>query len=176
MATGLGNRKLSSNEACLFFFACRWRQARCFSGMQLGEALVPADAHSTANGSSVIVVLFCVLLIFGSAFVSDVRWTIRPNEIQIERKRGIGRSRLEVVKRADITDITIFKEGTEHGLRVWLLLHRSSKASIESPAARFGTEPDRPENRDRDKIAHSAVDQAHLVGYGRSALLRIPAT
>ena len=114
-----------------------------FLGWQLGEALVPADTHSTANGSSVVVVLFCVLLIFGSAFVSDVRWTIRPNEIQIERKRGIGRSRLEVVKRADITDITIFKEGTEHGLRVWLLLHRSSKASIESPAARFGTEPDR---------------------------------
>jgi hypothetical protein len=85
----------------------------------------------------------CVLLIFGSAFVSDVRWTIRPNEIQIERKRGIGRSRLEVVKRADINDITIFREGTEHGLRVWLLLHRSSKANIESPAAPLGIEPDR---------------------------------
>jgi hypothetical protein len=114
-----------------------------FLGWQIGEIFVPADAHPAGNGGSVTVVLFCVLLIFGSAFVNDVRWTIRPNEIQIERKRGIGRARLEVVKRADISDITIFKEATEHGLRVWLLLDRSAKASIESPAARFGTEPDK---------------------------------
>jgi hypothetical protein len=89
-----------------------------FLGWQIAEVCTPADAHSTSNGSSVTVVLFCVLLIFGSAFVSDVRWTIRPNEIQIERKRGIGRPRLEIVNRADISDITIFKEATEHGLRV----------------------------------------------------------
>ena len=112
-------------------------------GWQIDEFFISADAHSTGHGGSVTVVLFCVLVIFGSAFISDVRWTVRPNEIQIERKRGIGRPRLEIVNRADISDITIFKEGTEHGLRVWLLLHRSAKASIESPAARLGTEPDK---------------------------------
>jgi hypothetical protein len=114
-----------------------------FLGWQIGEIFISADTHPAGNGGSVAVVLFCGLLIFGSAFVSDVRWTIRPDEIQIERKRSIGRPRPEVVNRADISDIAIFKEGTEHGLRVWLLLHRSSKASIESPAARLGTEPDR---------------------------------
>lgn len=114
-----------------------------FLGWQLGEFFSPVDAQSTGNDRSIIVVLFCVLLILGSAFVRDVRWTIRPNEIRIERKRCIGRSHLEIVDRADISDITIFKEATEHGLRVWLLMDRSSKPSIESPAARLGTEPDR---------------------------------
>ena len=113
-----------------------------FLGWQIDEIFARADVLSTSNGGSVTVILFCALLIFGSAFVSDVRWTIRPNEIQIERKRGIGRLHLEIVKRADISDITIFKESTEQGFRVWLLLHRPSEPSIESPAARLGTEPD----------------------------------
>lgn len=113
-----------------------------FLGWQIDEIFISADSQSTGYGGSVAVALFCMLLIFGSAFISDVRWTIRPNEIRIERKRGIGRPRLEIVCGADISDITIFKEGTEHGLRVWLLLDRSAKASIESPAAPLGTEPD----------------------------------
>jgi hypothetical protein len=114
-----------------------------FLGWQIGEFFVPTDAQPASNGGSVAVVLLCVVLILASAFLSDVRWTIRPNEIQIERKRGIGRRHLEIVDRADIRDVTIYKEGTEHGLRVWLLLDRTSKPSIESPAARFGTEPER---------------------------------
>ena len=114
-----------------------------FLGWQIGEFFVPAVAQPTSNGGSVAVVLFCVLLIFASAFVRDVRWTIGPNQIQIERKRGIGRPHLEIVDRADISDVTIYKEATEQGLRVWLLLDRCSKPSIESPAARLGTEPDK---------------------------------
>ena len=124
--------RLSVAAAALFFL-----------GWQIGEFFVPTDGQPAGNGGSVAVVLLCVVLILASAFLSDVRWTIRPNEIEIERKRGIGRRCLEIVDRADISDVTIYKEGTEHGLRVWLLLDRTSKPSIESPAARFGTDPDR---------------------------------
>jgi len=111
-----------------------------FLGWQIGEVFTPPDVHSTSNSASVIVVAFCVLLIFASAFVSDVRWTIRPNEIQIDRKRGIGPWRVELVTRDDITEITILREGTEFGPRVWLLLHRLSGPSIESPSVPDGAQ------------------------------------
>lgn len=93
--------------------------------------LTQADDRATR----LIVVFLCGLLMVVSIFKSDVRWTVRSGEIQIERNWINGRQHVELVERADIIEIVIIKEPAEFGPRIWILLHRFSGRSVESPAA-----------------------------------------
>jgi hypothetical protein len=117
--------------------------ALLFLVWEAAGSFAQVNAHSAADSARLLVVFpICALLIFSILLTSSVRWTIRRNEIQIERKRIIGRPRVEVVKRDDIFEITILKEGTETGPRVWLLLHCFSGPSVESPAVQNGAQAD----------------------------------
>lgn len=122
--------------------------ALLFVGSALSEALTLGVTHPPGTfGRLVITVLFGAAAILGSAFISNVRWTIRPNEIHIARQRIFGQLHREVVKRPDIRDITVFWENTEEGgRRIWLLLDRLSGPSIESPEARPGIDPEQLKN------------------------------
>jgi hypothetical protein len=96
--------------------------AALFLGWEVIAYFGRANVHSSGDDARLLIVLFiCGLLIFGGLVKSNVRWTIRSSEIQIERKRLFGQPRVEIIKRTDITDIIILQEGTEFGLRAWML-------------------------------------------------------
>jgi hypothetical protein len=111
-------------------------------GWEITAYFRQADARSPDGVTILFVLIICGLLIFSLLYSSNDRWTIGSNEIRIERKRIIGRRRVEVVRRADIIEIIILREGTEFGPRVWILLHRFSGPSVESPVVRNGARAD----------------------------------
>lgn len=121
--------------------------ALLFMGWELISAFASTGLGSPGNGARLIVSIgFSITIILASVFAANIRWIIRPDEIRIERKGIVGAPRVEIIQRSDIRDVTIFRENTEDGWRTWLLLDRLSARSIESPAARFGTEPDQLRN------------------------------
>ena len=95
-----------------------------------------AKGYPPATGDSsrfLIVVLICSLAILSSIFKSNLRWTIRSDEIQIDENWIYDRQRVERIRPGEITKITIATESDEGGERFYIRMWLASGDDVQSP-------------------------------------------
>jgi hypothetical protein len=95
----------------------------------------PATGDSTRF---LIALLLCGTLVLSTIFRSNLRWTIRSHEIQIDENWIYDRREVEWVRPGEITRITIASEPDEGGelfyIRIWL----ASGHDVQSPPLHDG--------------------------------------
>jgi hypothetical protein len=95
----------------------------------------PATGDSTRF---LIVLLLCGTFVLSAIFTSNLRWTIRSHEIQIDENWIYNRREVERIGPGEITKITIAGEPDEGGelfyIRIWL----ASGHDVQSPPLHDG--------------------------------------
>jgi hypothetical protein len=118
----------------------RWLRL-CFSGAAVVFFMYAASdffadpaARSGSNATKLLVLVFFCGLFIASALKGDVSWTIRSNEIRIDRTWGVyERREVEFVQSGEITGIEIDKESDDSGVRFHIRLRLGSGQGIKSP-------------------------------------------
>lgn len=111
--------------AAMVVFALTWEVTGFF---------LQTNAPSWGSYATLLFIL-CVGggVIFGNLFTSNLGWTIRSDEIQIDQNWIDGRQQIEVVKRGDITKIKIASEADEGADVFYIRLWLTSGEDIQSP-------------------------------------------
>jgi hypothetical protein len=118
----------------------RWLQL-CISGgaaffflYAAYEFFADSDVQSGNNAAKLLfIAFFCGLLIASALLKSDVRWTIRSNEIRIDKTWINDRREVEFVRNGEITGIKIEQESDESDVRFHIRLGLGSGQEIKSP-------------------------------------------
>jgi hypothetical protein len=118
----------------------RWLQL-CISGAAAFfvlyatyEFFAEPDVQSGNNlAKLVFIVFFCGLLMASALSKYDVCWTIRSNEIRIDKTWINDRREVEFVRIGEITGIEIDKESDDSGVRFHIRLGLCSGQEIKSP-------------------------------------------
>jgi hypothetical protein len=121
------------------------------------------------RGTQVMVAFICGVVIAVSLLKSNVRWTIRSGEILIERNWIDGRQRVELVERADITNITILVGSSEAGTAIWFLLRRYSGLDTESPTAPIGMLAEELKTAVETRLNVTVAIKSHMTGLLRTS-------
>jgi hypothetical protein len=115
--------RLCISGSAVFFFVCA-----------VHEFVAEPDAQSWNNAAKLLVIIFiCGLFIAAALFRSDVRWTIRSNEIQIDKAWIYDRQEVEFVRSGGIAEIEINSESDDSGDRFYIRLGLGSGHEIKSP-------------------------------------------
>jgi len=100
-----------------------------------------AKGYPPATGDSsrfLVVVLVCGLAILSAIFKSNLRWTIRNQDIRIDESWIYDRQQVGWIRPGEITKITIAHESGEGGelfyIRIWL----ASGHDVQSPPLKDG--------------------------------------
>jgi hypothetical protein len=115
--------RLGISGAAIFFFV--------FAAY---EFFAEPDAQSGSNAAKfLVIVFFCGPFIASALLKSDVIWTIRSNEIRIDKTWIYDRREVEFVRSGEITGIKIDKESDESGVRFHIRLGLCAGQEIKSP-------------------------------------------
>ena len=115
--------RLSISGSTVFFVVCA-----------VYEFVAEPDAQSWNNAAKLLfIIFFCGLLIADALFRSNVRWTVRSNEIQIDKVWIYDRQEVEFVRSGEITEIKINSELDDSGNRFYIRLGLGSGQEIKSP-------------------------------------------
>jgi hypothetical protein len=115
--------RLCISGSAVFFFVCA-----------VYEFVAEPDAQSWNNAAKLLAIIFvCGLFVANALFRSDVRWTIRSNEIQIDKAWIYDRQEVEFVRIGEITEIEINSESDDSGDRFYIRLGLGSGQEIKSP-------------------------------------------
>jgi hypothetical protein len=91
-----------------------------------------ANTWSNA-GKLLAVIFFCGSLIWNVLLSSRVRWTIRSNEIQIDKAWIYDRQEVEFVRSGEIARIRVDSESDDTGVSFYIRLALGSGKEIKSP-------------------------------------------
>ncbi len=98
------------------------------------EFVAEPGANTWSNaGKLLVLVFFCGLLIWNALLSSKVRWTIRSNEIQIDKAWIYDRQEVEFVRSGEIALIKIDREADDSGVSHYIRLRLASGQEIKSP-------------------------------------------
>jgi hypothetical protein len=97
------------------------------------EFFAKPDLQSGNNVAKLVFIVFFCGLLIASALKYDVRWTIRSNEIRIDKTWINDRREVEFVRSGEITRIEIDKQSDDSGVRFHIRLGLCSGQEIKSP-------------------------------------------
>jgi hypothetical protein len=98
------------------------------------EFAAEPGANTWSNaGKLLAVIFFCGLLIWNVLLSGRVRWTIRSNEIQIDKTWIYDRQEVEFVRSGEITRIKVDSESDDSGVCFYIRLALGSGHEIKSP-------------------------------------------
>jgi hypothetical protein len=115
--------RLGLSGAAIFFVAC----------LAYEFAAEPGASTWSNAGKLLVAIFFCGLLIWNVLLSSKVRWTIRSNEIQIDKAWIYDRQEVEFVRGGEIALIKVDRESDDSGISYHIRLELGSGQEIKSP-------------------------------------------
>jgi hypothetical protein len=98
------------------------------------EFVAEPGANSWSNAGKLLFLIFFFGLLLWSILLSDrVRWTIRSNEIQIDKAWIYDRREVEFVRSGEIARIKVDSESDDSGVSFYIRLGLGSGQEIKSP-------------------------------------------
>ncbi|KRR30384.1 hypothetical protein [Bradyrhizobium retamae] len=115
--------RLCISVGAIFFVAC----------LAYEFAAEPGARTWSNAGKLLVAIFFCGVLIWNVLLSSKVRWTIRNNEIQIDKAWIYDRQEVEFVRSGEIALIKVDSESDDSGISYYIRLELYSGREIKSP-------------------------------------------